>query len=370
MKKCVVIPDSFKGTMTSMEVCNIMTACVSRHFPDCQVVTIPVADGGEGTVDCFLRAKAGEKVNVVAQDAYGIDMAGFYGRFGDTAVVEMAAVAGIIINTRKDTMHASTYGVGQLIRHAIDHGADRVIIGLGGSCTSDAGCGMAAALGAKFYDENDRAFIPVGETLNKVRRIDTAPLREVIRNVQINCICDTNKVMYGPDGAAYVYAPQKGATAEEVEILDRNLKKLSEVIKSELGIDVSTLPGGGAAGDMGAGAAAFMGAELRPGIDYIMDIVGFDDCLQDTDFVFTGEGCFDMQSLSGKAVCGIAARAARCNVPVIVVAGRNKVYTQDLSKYGITAVYETASSDDFAVFSRTCREDLCAAMEKALGNLT
>ena len=366
MKKCIVIPDSFKGTMTSMEVCNIMASRISLAFPDCKIISIPIADGGEGTVDCFLKAKAGEKINAVAQDAYGVEMAGFYGRFDDTAVIEMAAVAGMISNTRKDTMHASTYGVGQLIRHAVQHGAGRIIIGLGGSCTSDAGCGMAAALGTKFYDEDGCGFIPVGGTLHKVRRIDTAPMRKLLKDVQISCICDTNKVMYGPDGAAYVYGPQKGATKEEVEFLDLNLRQFAEVIKSQLGVDVSGIAGGGAAGAMGAGAVAFMGAELKPGIDYIMDIVGFDDCLKDCDCVFTGEGSFDMQSLSGKAVCGIAERAAKFHVPAVVVAGRNKIGAEDVRPYGIAAVYETAHSDDFNEICRTCREDLSSTMDKVL----
>jgi len=366
MKNCIVIPDSFKGTMTSMEVCSVMAGQIRKHFPDCKVVSIPVADGGEGTVDCFLQAMPGEKVNIVAQDAYGEDMAGFYGRFGDTAIIEMAAVAGIVSNARRDALQASTYGVGQLIDHAIGCGARKIVIGLGGSCTSDAGCGMASALGMKFYDEQGNAFVPVGGTLHKVRKMDRTKIMQKLQNVEICCMCDTNKVMYGPDGAAYVYAPQKGATPEEVAFLDSNLKALADRIRTELGIDLSELPGGGAAGAMGAGAVAFLGAELKSGIEYIMDAVGLDHYLEGADCVFTGEGSFDAQSMSGKAVWGIAGRAARHQVPVIIVAGRNRTGKQDMQSFGIAAIRETARSDNFEEIKGTCREDLVSAMDIVL----
>lgn len=366
MKKCIIIPDSFKGTMTSVEVSEIMAAAVKRHDPDCEIITIPIADGGEGTVDCFLRAEKGEKVKIKVSDAYGKTIEGFYGRFGDTAVIEMAAVAGMISNTRRDTLEASTYGVGQLIAHAINNGTKTILIGLGGSCTSDAGCGMAAALGMKFYDYNGTQFVPTGSTLHKVAKATRTEIDKRLEGIRVCCVCDTNKVMYGPDGAAYVYAPQKGATEEQVKILDDNLRTFADLIKRDLGIDVSTIPGGGAAGAMGAGAVAFMNAELKPGIEYIMDMVKFDEQLEDADCVFTGEGSFDMQSMSGKAVYGVASRAKRHNVPVIVIAGRNKNGTHDLSEVGITAVYETANSENFEEIKRTCRNDLASTMDKVL----
>ena len=369
MDKCIIIPDSFKGTMTSPEVCNIMSAAVKRRFPGCQVITIPIADGGEGTVDCFLKAKAGEKVIHTVQDAYGGPISGFYGLFGDTAVIEMAAVAGMVSNIRRDTLAASTYGVGQLIAHAIGGGAKTILLGLGGSCTSDAGCGMAAALGMRFFDAAGRAFIPAGGTLDQVAKADRAEIDQRLADIRICCMCDTNKVMYGPDGAAYVYAPQKGASPEEVEILDGNLRKFAGFIREEFGIDVSMIPGGGAAGAMGAGAVAFMGAELKHGIGYIMDMVGFDRELQGTDYVFTGEGSFDAQSLSGKAVCGVAERAAAQHVPVIVIAGRNKSGGSVLPEHGIAAIYETARTDDFAVIQKTCREDLASTMDTVLAKI-
>ena len=385
MKKCIIIPDSFKGTMTSIEVCDIMAKAVLRRFPGCEVVAIPVADGGEGTVDCFLRAKAGqpgtadteagqpgERVTVRVQDAYGGEIDGFYGRFGDVAVVEMAAVAGMVSNTRRETLDASTYGVGQLMAHAIASGAGTILLGLGGSCTSDAGCGMACALGARFTDAEGRAFIPTGRTLNHVKNIDITNIMTTLSSATICCMCDTDKVMYGPDGAAFVYAPQKGASEEEVRLLDDNLRSFAGLIKDQLGVDVSEMPGGGAAGAMGAGAFALLGAELKPGIEYIMDLVGFDECLEGADCVFTGEGSFDMQSLSGKAVCGISARAAEHGVPVIVVAGRSRIDGQEsggaskLADCGITAIYETARTDDWEEIKRTCREDLARTMDEIL----
>ena len=365
MKKCIVIPDSFKGTMTSLEVCEIMSGAVRRRFPDCETVAIPIADGGEGTVDCFLRAKAGKKVNVTVQDAYGGSIDGFYGRFGDMAVIEMASVAGMVSNAGRETLDASTYGVGQLIAHAVDSGAKTILLGLGGSCTSDAGCGMASALGMRFFDAGGKAFIPTGRTLGMVQRMDKTLIRHRLEGVAVRCMCDTNKVMYGPDGAAFVYAPQKGAGPEEVRILDDNLRQLARTIKEQLGVDVSELPGGGAAGAMGAGAFAFMDAELKPGIESILELVGFEACLEGTDCVFTGEGSFDAQSLSGKAVCGVAECAAAQGVPVIVVCGRNRS-SGGPEELGITAVYETARTDDFAVIQDTCRDDLAAVMDRIL----
>lgn len=366
MKKCIVIPDSFKGTMTSIEVCEIMSDAISRRYPDCEIITIPIADGGEGTVDCFLKARVGEKVNINVCDAYGGEIEGFYGRFGDEAVIEMAAVAGMVSNSRRDTLEASTYGVGQLIGRAINNGAKKILIGLGGSCTSDAGCGMLCALGMRFFDADGKPFLPVGGTLDQVAKINRAELDKKLEGIRICCICDTNKVMYGPDGAAYVYAPQKGANEQQVKNLDDNLRRLAEFIRKELGIDVSMIPGGGAAGAMGAGAVAFMNAELKPGIEYIMEMVHFDEQLKDADCVFTGEGSFDMQSFSGKAVYGVATHASKQDVPVIVVTGRNRSGLQAVPELGIKAIYETAKTDDFEETKRTCRSDLADTMKKVL----
>lgn len=369
MKKCIIIPDSFKGTMSSMEVCEIMARSVKNRFEDCCVMEIPVADGGEGTVDCFLRAREGEKIYALVNDAYGHEMKGFYARFGKTAVIEMAAVAGMVSNSRRDTLNASTYGVGQLIDHAILAGAEKVVIGLGGSCTSDAGCGMAAALGMRFLDSKGNEFVPVGKDLDRIATIDDRNIKEKLEGIEICCMCDTNKVMYGADGAAHIYAPQKGANPNEVILLDDNLKKLAKLIEDQLEVDVSRIAGGGAAGAMGAGATAFMNADLKPGIEYIMDIVGFEEKLEGADCVFTGEGSFDTQSLSGKAVCGIASRAAVHHVPVIVVAGRNRSGSHDLKDYGIAAVYETAETEDFEEIRKTCREDLASTMDTVLGDI-
>lgn len=369
MKKCIIIPDSFKGTMSSMEVCEIMAASVAEHDPECRTIVIPVADGGEGTVDCFLKAREGEKIHALVKDAYGDDIEGFYGRFGSTAVIEMAAVAGMVSNSRRDTLNASTYGVGQLIGHAVDEGAEKIVIGLGGSCTSDGGCGMAAALGMHFLDNKGNEFVPVGKDLERIAVIDDSDIKKRLKGIEICCMCDTNKVMYGQDGAAMVYAPQKGASPEEVELLDDNLRKLADLIKRQFKVDVSLIPGGGAAGAMGAGAVAFMNADLRPGIEYTMDIVGFEEKLEGADCVFTGEGSFDTQSLSGKVVCGIAAMSAKHHVPVVVIAGRNRNGHRELGDLGITAVYETAGSDDFEEIRKTCREDLASTMDRVLGDI-
>lgn len=347
MKKCIIIPDSFKGTMASEKVCSIMKEVISTEFPECRVLTIPIADGGEGTVDSFLASMDGEKVYTNVKNAFGENITAFYGKFGRQAVIEMAAAAGIVTNDKLDPMTASTYGVGQLILHAIANGCKKIILGLGGSCTNDAGAGMAAALGTLFYDKNGIPFVPTGGTLSEVCRIDNSTTEKTLKNVEICCMCDIENVICGPEGAAYVFAPQKGANENQVVVLDENLQKFTVTIKKEMGIDVSELKAGGAAGGMGAGAYAFLGAELRKGIELILDAVDFDTLLDCCDYVITGEGKFDSQSLGGKVVVGVAQRAKRKHVPVVAVVGTadNSVSEQEMKSAGITKLYKTVDRD-------------------------
>lgn len=321
MDKCIIVPDSFKGTLRSDEVCDIIDAAIKRKYPECNVISIPVADGGEGTVDCFLTSMGGEKVYVTTQNAFGKDICSFYGKFGKTAVIEMAAAAGIVSNDKLDPMTASTFGVGQLIKNAVENNCTEIVLGLGGSCTNDAGAGMAAALGTVFYDMDGKPFIPVGKTLSNINEIDNSATERFLSGVKICCMCDIDNMLYGKDGAAYVFAPQKGANIEEVKLLDQNLRNFADIIERKMNIKVSHLPGGGAAGGMGAGAYAFLGAKLTRGIELVLDTVNFDCLLDDCDYVFTGEGKFDNQSFGGKVVIGVANRAKQKKVPVIAIAG-------------------------------------------------
>lgn len=340
MKKIIVIPDSFKGTMSSAENCEICRAEILSVFPECEVVCIPVADGGEGSVDCFLAALGGKKIRLQVTGPYFEKLDAFYGRLPDgrIAVVEMAACAGLpLVGERKTPLLTTTYGVGELILDAARRGCKKIIVGLGGSATSDAGCGMAAALGVRF-EGTGGTFIPTGGTLKNVRRI-IPNLPPELCGVEIVTMCDIDNPLYGENGAAYVFAPQKGADAAAVRLLDEGLVHISKIIKRDLGVDVSAIPGGGAAGGMGAGMAAFLGSKLLPGIEIVLDTVGFDKALESADLVLTGEGRLDTQSLRGKVVIGVARRAKVRGVPVVAVVGGYDTGLDAVYQEGVSAVF-------------------------------
>lgn len=369
-KKYLIMPDSFKGTMDSIEVCEIMKSAVLEKNPGAEVVTVPVADGGEGTVDCFLSAFGGKKKTVTVTGPYGKKVQAAYGITGDTAIIEMAAASGFALtdNGMRDPSAATTFGVGEIVRDAVKSGCRRIILGLGGSCSNDGGAGMAAALGTVFYDESGRSFVPVGRNLDRISRIDKTASDRLLGNVAIEAMCDIDNPLYGPRGAAYVFAPQKGADEAMVRVLDGNLKKYAETVKAETGADISELAGGGAAGGTGAGAYVFLGARLRQGIDVILDMLGFEKLIKDCRVIFTGEGSFDSQSLGGKVAVGISRRAMKAGIPVIVVAGSVADNISGLSEVGITDVFQTdpgtyeSQSEMFA----NCRKDLKRTMLEIL----
>lgn len=340
MKKVLLVPDSFKGTLSSQRICDIIGERIKFHFPDSEVLSIPVADGGEGSVECFLAAMGGELIKLPSVGPLFDPMEGFYGLVngGRTAVIEMAACAGLpLIEDRRDPMRATTYGVGLLIRDAVSRGVGEIILGLGGSATNDFGCGAASALGVRFFDEKGEEFIPAGGTLSRVSHIERG--ENALGNVKITLMCDVKNPVFGEKGAAFVYAPQKGATPGQVELLDLGLRHICDIVSRDLGIDVSNLVGGGAAGAMAAGAVAFLGASVRMGIDAVLDTVGFDGMLEDCDLVFTGEGKLDSQSLQGKVVSGVAMRSAAKNVPVIAIVGGVEGDISAIYSMGVTSVF-------------------------------
>ena len=342
MKKCVVVSDSFKGTVSSREICEIAQRVIPRHFPACEVVCIPVADGGEGTVDCFIQAMGAQRVEVTVTNALGEKSAAAYARIGELAIIEMAAAAGLPqVGALRCPGTATTYGVGELIAHAVDSGCRKILLGLGGSATNDGGCGCAAALGVRFYDAAGQSFIPVGDTLGRIARIDTAKADELLRSVEITVMCDVTNPLYGPTGAAYVFAPQKGADAEKVKSLDAGLRHFGDVIRSQLGIDVSRMPGAGAAGGMGAGCVALLGGMIQSGIDAVLDVTGFDRQLEGADLVITGEGRIDSQSADGKVVSGVARRTRAKGVPLIAIAGGIADSAGAVYDIGVSAMFST-----------------------------
>ena len=352
MKKAIIIPDSFKGTLSSMQICDIVRERIRFHFPTCETVCVPVADGGEGTADSFLASVGGRKIPCTVKGPFFQDMQGYYAELPDgTAVVEMAVCAGLpLVGEQRNPMLTTTYGVGQLIGKAIENGCKKIIVGLGGSSTNDCGAGAAAALGTVFYNAEGKPFIPTGGTLCDIARIEKA---ELPADVKILAMCDIDNPLYGKSGAAYVFAPQKGADGEAVRLLDNGLRHTAEAIQRDLGIDVHTLPGGGAAGGLGAGMFAFCGAKLQSGIETVLETVGFDAMLRDADIVFTGEGKLDSQSLGGKAVIGIAAHCKKANVPLIAVVGGAERNLPQVFDTGVTAVFPIGRlPEDFSV-SRT-----------------
>lgn len=342
MKKCIVISDSFKGTLSSLEICKIARDAIPRIFPECQVETIPVADGGEGTVECFVEAVQARPVEVEVTGPYGEDVRAIYCRSGDRAVVEMASAAGLpMVRERRNPQKTTTFGVGQIIRHAVENGCREVLLGLGGSCTNDGGCGCAAALGTRFFRANGEAFIPAGESLDQIVRIDIHEARQLLKNVKITVMCDVDNPLYGPNGAACVFAPQKGADPAAVEFLDGQLKAFSTVIQTQLGRSVGSTPGAGAGGGMGAGCIAFFNAQLKSGIDAVLDMVDFDRRLEGTDLVITGEGRIDAQSVRGKVISGVSRRTASRGIPLIAIVGGIGPGAEEAYDSGVTAIFGT-----------------------------
>ncbi len=342
MKKVILIPDSFKGTMSSFEICSIMKENILRHYPECEVVSIPVADGGEGSVDAFLEAVGGENIyKEVTGPYFSEKVKGYYGILpGNIAVLEMAAAAALpMVGDRKDPSKTTTYGVGELLLDAAQKGVNRIILGLGGSATNDAACGLAAAVGVAFYNEKGEKFTPVGGTLDQVVKIDLSGVDERLKNIPITTMCDIDNPFYGPEGAAAIYGPQKGADEAMVKDLDAKMMKLAEVMKRDCNVDVQSIAGSGAAGGMGGGMVAYFGSQLQMGIETVLDTVGFASLLDDTDFVYTGEGKIDGQSLRGKVVIGVAREARKKGVKVIAFVGDIADNIEKSYEEGVTAIF-------------------------------
>lgn len=338
MKKVIIVPDSFKGGMSSEKICQIAKEVISEHFPKAEIVQIPVADGGEGTVDAMLLANKGKRINCIVQNPFGESINSFYGILHDgTAVIEMAAAAGLPLASGKlNPLTASTYGVGQLMLDAVSKGCKSIVLGMGGSCTNDGGCGMAAALGVKFYDIAGTEFVPTGGTLKSIHKIDKS---SYYLDAKVVAMCDIDNPLYGECGAAYVFSPQKGADAQAVKALDEGLRHFAAKVKENLQQDVSNIDGGGAAGGLGAGAVCFLGAELKMGIEAVLDIAGFNQKLEGASLVITGEGRIDTQSLRGKVVIGVAKRAKGQNVPVIAVVGDVGDNVDAAYELGLNAIF-------------------------------
>lgn len=370
MQNFILIPDSFKGTLSAIEVCNIMKSSIKNLYKDANIISVPVADGGEGTVDAFLYALGGEKKSVWVSDAFSEQkiLAHYAMLKDDIAIIEMATCAGLpLVKNRLEPDKTTTFGVGELIIDAINSGAKKIILGLGGSATNDGGCGMASALGVKFKDEQDQEFIPTGGTLSQIYKIDMNNIYSKIKDVEFISMCDVDNPLCGRLGASAVFAPQKGADEDMVKLLDEGLAHLAKIIKRDLHIEVKDIKGAGAAGGLGAGSIAFLQSKLTKGIDVILDTINFDELVSKADIVFTGEGKFDSQSLHGKVVMGVANRSQKYKTPVIVVTGAIGENIQEAYNKGITAIFSINKEPmEFSKSALKSKENMILTMENIL----
>ncbi|MBR5979566.1 MAG: glycerate kinase, partial [Oscillospiraceae bacterium] len=327
-----------------------------------------VADGGEGTVDCFVSALGAVPVNAEVTGALGERTDAVYAVLDGTAFIEMSSAAGLpSVGDRKEPGIATTYGVGELIRDAVDRGCRKILLGLGGSATNDAGCGCAAALGTVFRDKEGREFVPTGDTLGLISEYDGSKTADLLSGVSVTAICDVRNPLYGPQGAAFVFAPQKGADGQEVLLLDEGLRHIGGLMQKGSGKDVADIPGAGAAGGLGAGVVAFLGGELKPGNEAVQDVLDFDSIAADADLVITGEGKLDSQSFQGKVIDGVSKRTQRMGVPLIAVVGMEDGTADDPLGHGISAVFTTnRASLPFEELKSRAAEDYAATLDNIL----
>lgn len=358
MKRFLLAPDSFKGTMSAQEVCDLLRRAITDEIPDAEIFALPMADGGEGLTDSCLRLLGGRRIETPVTGPLGKPVAGFYGLLEDgSAVIEMAAAAGLpLMGESRDPLRAGTRGVGELLLHARAMGAKRILLGLGGSATNDMGAGMAAALGWRFLDRDGREMEPLAENLGRVKRI--LPPEETW-NLPVRAACDVKNPLLGEDGATAVYGPQKGVTPQTRPLLEAGLGNLSSLLEGMLGKNLRDVPGAGAAGGLGAGVIGFLGGQLQPGIDFLLDAADFDRRLQSADVVFTGEGRMDRQSLNGKVPMGVGLRCQRAGVKCIALCGSLGDGAEELSRVGVNAAFSAVRSCcDFEQVRKTCRQDL------------
>ena len=323
--KIIVSPDSYKGSLSAVDAAQAMAEAIHNVDGKIETILLPVADGGEGTLESLVNATNGEIKLVQVQDPLGRRISAEYGVLGDgeTCMIEMAKASGLTLLSQdeRNPLITSTYGTGQLILHALDTGYRKFVIGIGGSATNDGGTGMLRALGMKFLDAQENEIAEGAKSLQSLVKIDTSGFDERIKEAQFVIASDVDNPLVGPNGATVVFAPQKGATKEMIEVIDANLKHLADLIEKETGIALHQKVGAGAAGGIGGAFLAFFPVQLKPGIDVVMSAIEFQRHLHSASYVITGEGKSDLQTLSGKAPIGIAKEAAKQHVPVILISG-------------------------------------------------
>lgn len=346
--KFVLAPDSFKGSMTAKEVCEAMESGIRKVCPDAEIIHVPMADGGEGTTQALVDASNGTLVRKTVTGPLGNQVEAMYGILGDgqTAVIEMASASGIqlVDKNTKNPLITTTYGTGELIKECLNKGIKKIILGIGGSATNDGGAGMAAALGVKLLDRNGQEIPWGGGSLDKLDHIDVSEVDPRLADCSIEVACDVTNPLCGPTGASNVFGPQKGATKEMIEVLDRNLRHYANIILRDLGHDIAEKPGAGAAGGLGGGLLAFTKSTLKPGVEIVIEYANLREKLKGADFCFTGEGGIDFQTKFGKTPYGVARTAKDVSEDIIVlgVAGMIGEGIDSLYEVGFDAIFGIA----------------------------
>lgn len=375
MQKIVVASDSFKGSLSSIQVADAVERAVMQVFPSCEVVKVDVADGGEGTMEALRRILGGDEISVEVADPLGRPIKASYVILddGQTAVLEMATASGLTLlgSDERDPLKTSTFGTGQLIADALDKGCRKFLVGIGGSATNDAGMGMLQALGVRFYSAAGAELQGRGESLEKVVNIDMEGLCNGLKESEFIVACDVEAPLYGPTGAAYVFAPQKGADPAMVERLDKGLKHFSEVAFNSLHTteDYAKSPGAGAAGGLGFGFIAFLSARLERGIEMVLDAIGFDQLIKGASLVITGEGRVDSQTLTGKTPFGVLKRAKKQGIPVVAIGGSVTLDPKEALETGFDGVYAVTPAGmplDTAMQPSVAAENICNTVRNIL----
>ncbi len=336
--------DSFKGTLSSEKIIELLTASADNIFPGCETVGVPIADGGEGTVDAVITVTKGEKRRLTVHGPLMEEAQSSYGVFhGDSAIIEMAAASGLpmVPDDKKNPLNTTTYGTGELIRDALKQGYRKISIAIGGSATNDGGMGAMRALGVRFLDREGKELEGRGSDLEKVADIDIGGLDPAVAEAEFTVMCDVNNPLTGPDGAAYTFGKQKGGTPEILDELEAGMKNYAAVIQEKLGMDVDKIPGAGAAGGLGAALCVFLHANLKSGIETVLDLIDFDGLLEGTDLVVTGEGRIDWQSAFGKVPSGIGQRCRGKGVPAVAVVGGMGTGAEKIYEFGVESILPT-----------------------------
>lgn len=341
----IVIPDSFKGTFTSIEVIKHIREGFEKHFDSINFKEIPIADGGEGTVDAIVHALKGKKFSCEVHDPLKRRIKASYGICGNTAIIEMAESSGItkISMSERNPLLTSTYGVGELILKALEHDIEEIIVGIGGSATNDCGTGMLKALGVKFFDNFGEILDEGGQILKRITRIDCSSINPLVLKIPITVMCDVTNPLTGPQGATFIYGPQKGADTDMLTELEFGMLQFRSVLFNYNGIDVDEISGAGAAGGLGAAFVSVLKAKLKPGIEAILDLVEFDQIVEEADLVITGEGKLDEQTIYGKVPTGVSKRCIGKKAKVIALVGTEGINSKIVYNYGVDAIVSTVN---------------------------